>query len=65
VAGYTVAYDKDGVPWRGILVADLPSGSRAYAHVTREELMADAVSRELVGQRVELTTDGKVNVASW
>ncbi|MFC5821475.1 acetyl-CoA synthetase [Nonomuraea harbinensis] len=65
VAGYTVAYDKDGVPWRGILVADLPSGARAYAHVTREELMADAVSRELVGQRVELTTDGKVNVASW
>ncbi|WP_336215778.1 acetyl-CoA synthetase [Nonomuraea sp. LPB2021202275-12-8] len=65
VAGYTVAHGRDGAPQKGILVVDLPAGGRAYAHVTREDLIADAESRELVGQAVELVTDGKVNVASW
>jgi acetyl-CoA C-acetyltransferase len=65
VAGYTVAHDRDGAPRKGILVVDLPAGGRAYAQVTREELMADAESRELVGQPVELVTDGEVNVARW
>ena len=53
VAGYTVAHDRDGAPRKGILVVDLPAGGRAYAQVTRQELMADAESRELVGQPVE------------
>ncbi|MGI5273753.1 acetyl-CoA synthetase [Nonomuraea sp. CA-218870] len=65
VAGYTVAHARDGARQRGHLVVDLPSGARAYAHVTRDDLLADAESRELVGRRVELTTDGQVNVASW
>ena len=65
VAGYTVAHDRDGAPRKGILVVDLPAGGRAYTQVTRQELMADAESRELVGQPVEVVTDGEVNVASW
>ncbi|WP_219463433.1 acetyl-CoA synthetase [Nonomuraea rhizosphaerae] len=65
VAGYTVGHHRDGTPDKGILVADLPEGGRAHAHVLREDLIADAESRELVGQRVRLTTDGKVNVATW
>jgi acetyl-CoA C-acetyltransferase len=65
VAGYTVAHGRDGAAEKGILVVDLPGGGRAHAHVVREELMADAMTRELVGQRVELVSDGKVNLASW
>ncbi|MFB4286694.1 acetyl-CoA synthetase [Nonomuraea sp. ATR24] len=65
VAGYTVAHGRDGGVERGYAVVELPGGGRAYAHVLEEELMADAESRELVGQAVRVTTDGKVNVARW
>jgi acetyl-CoA C-acetyltransferase len=65
VAGYTIAHDRAGAPQRGFIVANLPSGARAYAHVTREDLMTDAESRELVGQRIHVTTDGRTNVAVW
>ncbi|MEV1167710.1 acetyl-CoA synthetase [Nonomuraea sp. NPDC049784] len=64
VAGYTVAHARDGAAERGILVVDVPGG-RAYAVVEEAELLAEAESRELVGQRVRLVTDGKVNVAAW
>ncbi|TMR92486.1 acetyl-CoA synthetase, partial [Nonomuraea basaltis] len=50
---------------RGILVVDLPDGGRAHAVVQRAELLADAESRELVGESVRLTSDGKANVAEW
>ncbi|TDD09632.1 acetyl-CoA synthetase [Nonomuraea deserti] len=65
VAGYTVAHGRDGAPERGVLVVDVPSGGRAYAVVTRDELLADAESRELVGQVVLVVHDGEVNVATW
>jgi acetyl-CoA C-acetyltransferase len=65
VAGYTVAHGRDGEPEKGILVVDLPGGGRAHAHVVDRELMGEAMARELVGQRVELVSDGRVNVARW
>ncbi|NRQ37467.1 acetyl-CoA synthetase [Nonomuraea sp. NN258] len=65
VAGYTVAHGREGAPEKGILVVDLPGGGRAHAHVLRDDLIADAESRELVGQRVTVATEGKVNVATW
>lgn len=65
VAGYTVAHARDGAPEKAILVVDLPDGRRAHAHVRQADLIADAESRELVEQRVEMTTDGKVNIATW
>jgi acetyl-CoA C-acetyltransferase len=65
VAGYTVAHERDGSPSKGLLVLDLPEGGRTHAWVLRQELMADAMERQLVGERVTLTTDGKVNVAVW
>lgn len=40
-------------------------GGRAYAVVEDGGLLADAESRELVGQTVLLSSDGKVNVAAW
>ncbi|MEV4107162.1 hypothetical protein [Nonomuraea sp. NPDC049695] len=64
VAGYTVAHGRDGVAERGVLVAEVPGG-RAYAVVEEAGLLADAESRELVGQQVRLVSDGKVNVATW
>ncbi|MEU8320278.1 acetyl-CoA synthetase [Nonomuraea sp. NPDC048881] len=65
VAGYTVAHGPDGEPDKGILVVDLPAGGRAHAHVLEPELLADAMSRELVGQRVSLVAGDGPNVATW
>ncbi|MEV6038547.1 acetyl-CoA synthetase [Nonomuraea sp. NPDC052116] len=64
VAGYTVAHGRDGVAERGVLVVEVPGG-RAYAVVEEAGLLADAESRELVGQVVRVSSDGKVNVAAW
>ncbi|MER7362221.1 acetyl-CoA synthetase, partial [Nonomuraea wenchangensis] len=50
----------------GCAAQDLPGGGRAHAVVEEPALLAEAESRELVGQRVRLVSpDGKVNVASW
>jgi acetyl-CoA C-acetyltransferase len=64
VCAYTVAHGRDGVPEQGLLVLDTEDG-RALARVYEADLLADAESRELVGQRVTVTTDGKRNEARW
>ncbi|MGC5011154.1 acetyl-CoA synthetase [Streptosporangium sp. DT93] len=65
VAGYTVAHGRDGAAERGVLIADLPGGGRAHAHVRHPDLIAEAEARELVGTGVRLVPDGPVNVATW
>jgi acetyl-CoA C-acetyltransferase len=64
VCAYTVAHSRDGAPERGLLVLDTEHG-RALARVHDADLLADAESRELVGQPVAVTTDGKRNEARW
>ncbi|MGW3362049.1 acetyl-CoA synthetase [Streptosporangium canum] len=65
VAGYTVAHGRDGAAERGVVVADLPGGGRAHAHLRDPGLIAEAESRELVGRKIRLRADGPVNVATW
>lgn len=65
VAAYTVAHGRDGGPESGLLVLDLPDGARAYARVREPDLLADAESRELVGQPVTVSTENGVNTATW
>ena len=64
VAGYTVAHGRDGAVEKGFAVVEVPGG-RAYAVIEDEALAAEAEQRELVGQEVRVSTDGKVNVAAW
>ncbi|WP_319447680.1 MULTISPECIES: thiolase C-terminal domain-containing protein [unclassified Mycobacterium] len=64
VCAYTVAHGRDGAPEQGLLVLDTEHG-RALARVHEADLLADAESRELVGQPVTVTTDGKRNEARW
>jgi acetyl-CoA C-acetyltransferase len=64
VAAYTVAHGRDGQPAQGLVVLDTAVG-RALARVHDPSLLADAESRELVGQRVQVTTDGTKNEAAW
>jgi len=64
VCAYTVAHGRDGAPQQGLVVLDTADG-RALARVRDAELLADAESRELVGQAVTVTDDGKRNEARW
>lgn len=64
VRAYTVAHGRDGAPVQGLVVLDTADG-RALARVREGELLADAEARELVGQRVDVTTDGRRNEARW
>jgi acetyl-CoA C-acetyltransferase len=64
VGAYTVAHDRTGEPVEGLVVLDTAAG-RALARVRRPDLLRDAESRELVGQRVTVTTDGTANEARW
>jgi len=64
VCAYTVAHGRDGAPMQGLLVLDTEHG-RALARVYEADLLADAESRELVGQAVTVTTDGERNGARW
>jgi acetyl-CoA C-acetyltransferase len=64
VCAYTVAHGRDGAPVQGLLVLDTEHG-RALARVYEADLLADAESRELVGQAVTVATDGERNEARW
>lgn len=64
VCAYTVAHSRDGSPAQGLVILDTPDG-RAVARVHDGGLLQDAESRELVGQTVKVSTDGKRNVAAW
>ena len=64
VRAYTVAHGRDGAPVQGLVVLDTAEG-RALARVRDERLLVDAESRELVGEKVDVTTDGRRNEARW
>jgi acetyl-CoA C-acetyltransferase len=64
VAAYTVAHDREGAPQVGLLVLDTEKG-RALARVHDVARLHDAESRELVGQEVSTTSDGRMNEARW
>jgi acetyl-CoA C-acetyltransferase len=65
VVAMTSAHGRDGNPESVLVVAELPDGSRCYARTSDEALMKDALSRELVGQGVTLSTDGKTTSVTW
>jgi acetyl-CoA C-acetyltransferase len=65
VASYTVAHGRHGGPEWGLVVADLPDGSRAYGRVEEAELMDALEAEEWVGRTVRLSEgDGGVNLVT-
>jgi acetyl-CoA C-acetyltransferase len=64
VRAYTVAHGRDGSPQQGLVVLDTEAG-RALARVLEPDLLVDAESRELVGESVTVSTDGRRNEARW
>ena len=64
VAAYTVLHGRDGAPEWGLLVCDLPDGSRCYARLEDTDALVGAEREELVGRTVHLSpTEGGVNQA--
>ena len=64
IASYTVAHGRDGAPDWGLIIADLPDGTRAYARGEDQNLLADLEAREWVGRELHLeATERGVNLA--
>ena len=62
VATYSVIHSRDGGPEWGLAVCDLPDGSRCYARVEGDDLLAEMESTEWVGTAVEVVAgDGNRN----
>ncbi len=57
-------HGRDGAPTRGVLVCDLPAGTRTYAVLTDPEACLATEQYEFVGAQVRLTADGAVNRAA-
>jgi acetyl-CoA C-acetyltransferase len=64
VAAYSVVHGKDGGPEWGVAVCDLGDGTRTYAKMLDEELLASAEAEELVGRTLALATSENVNTAT-
>jgi acetyl-CoA C-acetyltransferase len=56
VAAYSVVHARSGEPEWGLLVCDLPDGTRAYAKAFDPAFLAAAEREELVGAPVRLVT---------
>jgi acetyl-CoA C-acetyltransferase len=57
VAAYSVVHGREG-PRFAVAVCDLPGGDRCYARSESMDLMGEMVSREFVGEGIELTDGG-------
>jgi acetyl-CoA C-acetyltransferase len=58
VETYTVAFDRDGAPERGILACRTPEGSRAWANVSDADSLALLCAEEGIGRTGVLAADG-------
>ncbi len=62
VETYTVIYDRDGVPVRGIVVGRLDDGRRFLANTPSDAALLDALVREeAIGRRGRVASDGETN----
>ncbi len=63
VVSYTVAHGRAGDPEWGLVIADVPSGGRAYGRVEDADLLRALEADEWVGRQVALeATDRGVNL---
>lgn len=61
IKAYTVSYDRDGEPVRGIVLGNREDGSRFLANTPDDSaLLHDFVAREQVGQAGKVSFDGEM-----
>jgi len=61
VAAYSVVHGRDGAPAWGLVVVDLPDGSRSYGRTDDVAVCAALEAEEWVGRTVTLAAEGDVN----
>ena len=62
VETYTVTFDRDGAPERGILACRTPGGSRAWANVSDADSLALLCAEEGIGRTGVLAADGTLTL---
>lgn len=62
VATYSVVHGRDGDAEWGLAVCDVGNHQRCYARVTDADVLASMEAEEWVGRRVELRSEGDVNL---
>ncbi len=63
VETYTVTFDREGAPERGILACRTPDGHRAWANVTDTDALALLCAGEGIGRPGDLAADGTLSMA--
>ena len=58
VETYTVTFDREGLPERGILACRTPEGSRAWANVIDRDTLEQLCAEEGIGRSGVLGADG-------
>ena len=65
VETYTVIFDRDGSPERGIVLGRLADGRRFIANTPAERrLLEDMTKRDVIGEKGSVRRDGDINVFS-
>lgn len=60
---YTVVFDREGAPERGIVLGRVPDGRRFIANTpTERRLLEEMTKRDVIGERGTARRDGDVNV---
>ena len=62
VETYTVAFDRDGAPERGILACRTADGSRAWGNVKDADELARLCAEEGIGRTGDLAPDGTLTL---
>lgn len=62
VETYTVTFDREGAPERGILACGTDDGSRAWGNVTEPDTLALLCAEEGIGRTGVLSADGTVGL---
>jgi acetyl-CoA C-acetyltransferase len=62
VETYTVAFDRDGAPERGILACRTADGSRAWGNVSDPDALTLLCTEEGIGRTGDLASDGTVTL---
>jgi len=63
VETYTVVYDRDGVPERGILACRTAGGARTWANIGDPSVLADLTTAEGIGRSGTLDAAGVLTIA--
>ncbi len=62
VETYTVTFDRDGAPERGIVACRTDSGARAWGNVDDDDALTLLSTEEGIGRRGDLAADGTVTL---